>query len=294
MAALLSNQNAVAKESVAVTAAVKSRSLVPRDSIQIPPSQIAAEWTRLQETHGDLASSFPAIAQEIKEKKDGFLKAGLVATLAAEWARVDGQGGFEYSRQRGALSKFTRLFNDEWMKQDPNAAIDAYLGTEYKTQSLSRSLPTLAMHSPQNFRERLNDFRFDDGSNVEDKKRALKILAKADPIALRDASQKLAGRSQEVVLGAALSEWALQDGKAALAWTLENLTEGSKAQMEGVYSTLKGWAEVNPQEALDQLQEVMAEVSFENDSGDFLSLLSSGLLVEMAKKDFARCNGVVG
>lgn len=285
--ALFSKQKTAPNGSKLTHVEVKSQPLIPRDSIQIPPSQIAAEWKHLQETHGDSASSFSAIAQEIKERKDGFLKSGLVATLAAEWARVDGQGGFEYSQQRGTIWKFARLFNDEWMKLDPNAAIDAHLGTEYKTQSLSRSLPILAMHSPQIFRERLNDFRFDDGVNVEAKERALRILAKADPIELRDASQKLEGRSQEIVLGAALSEWALQDGRGALAWTLENLTEGSKAQMEGVYSTLKGWAEVNPQEALDQLQKVMAEVSFENDSGDLLSYLSSGLLAEMAKKDFA-------
>ena len=271
------------------TAENQRRSLVPRESITIPPSQIADEWKRLQESYGVTASSFPLIAKDILARKNGFLKSALVATLATEWARVDGPGGFEFSQQRGTPNAFDRVFAEEWVKLDPLSTIAAYKESEWGLNNLSfiYALSSLALRHPAQFRENLTDIRFTSGSNYKDKERALRILAEADPLALRDAGLTLEGREKEIVLGAALSEWALTDRKAALQWALTNLEDGSQSQMEVVYHALKGWAEVNPYEALNQLQKVLENNRFEGDSADRLSYLSSGLLVEMAEIDFS-------
>ena len=266
-----------------------NKSFVPRESIIIPASQTAEEWKRLRDLHGTTASSFPLIANEIMARTDGFLKSALVATLAAEWARVDGQSGYEYGQQRGVPFLFRRLLTDEWIKLEPSAVIAVYKDSEWGLDSSAflPALSSLAHRHPALFRETLGSIPFASGTNNKDKEQALKILAEANPIALRDAALKLEGREKEIVLGAALSEWALEDGEGALKWVLKNLEKNSNTQKEAIYETLRGWAQVNPYEALNQLQVVLKKNSFKEDSADLLSYLSSGILVKMAEIDFS-------
>src|SRR5262245_10627033 len=118
--------------------------LVPATAAE---SSFIAEWEQLRATHASGPEGLPTLYAEVKELKDAFRRRAYRSALLAEWAVSNPQAALAYLSEKDS-AMVTQLLR-EWLRLDPNAAINALLaGNEKQKGNLRSVLNDIARLAP--------------------------------------------------------------------------------------------------------------------------------------------------
>ncbi len=213
-------------------------------------SEMFAEWRRLHDEHGNDAAAMPAIYAAIQSMKDDFRRRAFRAALFAEWAQLDGAGGFAFVADKDPALR-EQMFR-EWLARDPQAAVAGLLSSGDKKDRLAKTFITdIAKVAPEHVPALAalitpSETPYWD-TEVRD---AFATLAAKDLAGARAAAEAMTTGSREQALAGVACQWACSDFAAAAAW-VKSLPDGVDRD-EILRGALIGVASVNPAAALDQ------------------------------------------
>lgn len=236
---------------LASTAGVATPESLPADSA------ILAEWKRLHDEYGSGPEAMPRLYQAIAELEDSLRREGFHTALIFEWLRVDPTGGLAFFRDRPHDWEHRRLFLEEWLKRDPEAAIAALLAHPASLELLARdSLTLIGQKAPGRLAEVVARLPEPDGfwdRRVHD---AFAAAAVADRATTQAGAEGLTGPNRTQALTGVTQAWARTDLDAALAWARSQPEAGDRDELMRV--ALVGQAATDPVAALARVGEVPA------------------------------------
>src|SRR5688572_16744288 len=190
-------------------------------------SVIFREWQELHDKHGRTAEAMPVLYKVIADLKDPVRRRAFRAALIAEWVQLDAPGGFAFLREKPSDTGQRRQFFEEWMAQDPRAAVEAALASGTGWAEMAREcLEEIARRIPS----RLGDIvsRLPKAESFWDRNvlDAFAVLADCGLASARDTAQKVTGPNREQALGGVAKVWAKADFEGAIAWA-KSLPDGT-------------------------------------------------------------------
>ena len=162
---------------------------------ELPPltragSALIAEWEKLREEHGGVATDWAALFLDLKKMKDPFRRRAFQAALIAEWAAGDPRAALAFLQEKGKGS-VTQFFR-EWLRLDPQAAISAMLAGGGKVRKDVRDLLSdIARVAPERLAEVVATLPKSDSPWDTDAQDAFAIFARRDPAAALAAAESV-------------------------------------------------------------------------------------------------------
>jgi hypothetical protein len=236
----------------------------------------------LLEQYGSTAESMPILHQVIATLNDPFPRRAFHTALIAEWVQVDPAGGSAFFFAEGSDARQRRQFFEEWLEENPQAAVDALLVGGSGWERLARDLlPGIAGKMPWRVAEISSRLPEEPDPLGEPKvKDAFVILARSDLAdAVREAG-KVTGPNRDQALAGVAQVWAKADFHGAIEWA-RGLPDGIDRD-EIIRAALLGKAAVDPIGALESADLVPAG----GRAHYFASTTGARVLVEAAKTDF--------
>lgn len=258
----------------------------PAALAQKPPpsfenSALFREWQDLHNKYGRTAEAMPALYKAIADLKDPVRRRAFRAALIAEWVQLDAPGGFAFLREKPSDTGQRRQFFEEWLAQDPRAAVEAALASGTGWAEMAREcLSDIARRIPSRLGEivsRLPKAESFFDRNVLD---AFAVLADCGLASARDAAQKVTGPNREQALGGVAKVWAKADFEGAIAWA-KSLPDGTDRD-EVIRLALMGRAAIDPVGALDLIGLVPPGGRYAH----FATSTGARVLSEASKTDF--------
>ena len=194
--------------------------LEPRDPAEAwPDSELLAEWRRLHEIHGTGPESMVALFDTIQKIPEPFRRRAFRAALVAEWAQLDPAGAFAHlTDDKDGRAHRWQVF-DEWLKSDPEAAVDVLITEPKGWAKLARNqLKNIAREAPGRVGEiaaRLPESTSYWAHEIPD---AFAILAAKDLDKARAVAGTLSGKNRSEALAGIAKHWAKSDPDAAIEW----------------------------------------------------------------------------
>jgi hypothetical protein len=250
------------------------------NSLDFSDSALLAEWRHLHDVYGRTAQSMPSLFKAISDLKDPFRRQAFGAALVSEWVQVDPTNGFTFFLQKGRDKDQRKQFFEEWLKADPNAAVQALLAANSSWEMARDSLKEIAQRAPSllamvtEHLPKPEDW-FD--PSVRD---AFAVLGSNGLDSARAIAESVSGPNRTQALAGVAMAWAKQDFAAAVAWA-KGLPAGTDRD-EVVRAALLGEAAVAPTSALESIEIVPAggrPMTFADTTG-------AKVLAEAAKTDF--------
>jgi RNA polymerase sigma factor (sigma-70 family) len=269
-----------------ITHTVSRIEIVPPPSAQtnapnFEKSALFAEWRQLHDTYGTYSAAMPLLHQAIDKLKDPFRRRAFLAALISEWVQVDPAAGFAFLMGKKQVGQQRRQFFDEWLAQDPRAAVDALVASPPGWEGFAReSLVEIARRAPARIGEIAA--RLPKSNNFWDTavRDAFAIVAEGGLAAARAGALNLAGPNREQALAGVAKTWARSDLDGAIAWA-RTLPEGTDRN-EIIRAALMGRAAIDPASALDRVDLVPPG----GKQTAFASTTGARVLMEAAKTDF--------
>ena len=267
--------------SVAVDAprTTEARAPAPVVELKMPTAAESAfigEWEQLRATHGD---DNAALYAAIKDTKDAFRRRAFRSALIAEWSVTNPQAALAYllEKDSGNAGQLAR----EWLRRDPQGAINGLLAGGEKALGMMRGLlGEIAKVAPARLVEVLGLIKPPGNRWDRSADDSFAIFAAKDPTAARAAAESITGEQRGQALAGVARAWAEKDGVAALAWA--QAMPAGEARDEALRAVLAGWAKTDPIAALDKLD--LAPPG--GDDMQHASDAGAQVLREAAKKDW--------
>jgi hypothetical protein len=252
----------------------------PTNSPDFSDSALLAEWRHLHDLYGRTPKSMPLLFKAISELPDPFRRQAFGAALVSEWVQVDPTNGFAFFRQKGRDKDQRKQFFEEWLKADPNAAVQALLAANSGWEMARDNLKEIAQRAPSllaTVTEHLPKPEAWYDTSVRD---AFAVLAGNGLDSARAVAEGVSGPNRTQALAGIAMAWAKQDFSAAVAWA-KGLPAGTDRD-EVVRAALLGEAAVAPASALESIEIVPAggkPMTFADTTG-------AKVLAQAAKTDF--------
>ena len=249
---------------------------------ELPDTVLVAEWKRLLAEHGRGPEDLPRLHAVLEKFDDPFRKRAFLSALIAEWARVDGPGALAFFREhQGRDLRWQKdLLLEEWIKRDPEGAIEGMMASGEGWESLVRGqLVRIARRAPGRVPGLIAQLPEAEGDWDKRVRDAYEIVARSDLGGSRAAAEALSGPNRSQALSGVAMVWAERDGAAALGWAQEL---ASDERFEVMRSVLVGWARTDARAALDRIELVPVG----GDGMYFGSGTGAKVLREAAKADF--------
>jgi RNA polymerase sigma factor (sigma-70 family) len=237
------------------TPLVASREPERSSDVLVPDSELFREWQRLHELHGHSPSAMPLLHTAIAGLESSFQRRAFNTALVAEWVELDPTGGFEFYMTKVRDSSWRRQFLQEWLRRDPNAAVDALLARKKGWQNLARTeLGLIVELAPARLPEVVAALPVSENSWNRDVAEAFTKLADRNFEVVRESAEKMTGPNRDQALAGVAASWARRDWESALKWARE-LPEGVDRD-EIIRAGLVSLAGIDPATALDQMGSV--------------------------------------
>jgi hypothetical protein len=212
-------------------------------------SAFLVEWEKFR---GAAPASSEELSQRFlatKEVTDEFRRRAFRAALLGEWATTDPQAALVFLKEKdsGQLSALAR----EWLRRDPNAAVNALLAAGDKGKGALRDvLNEIAMLAPTRLAEVVSALP-KPGRGDTTAQDALERLAVKDLEVARHVAEAITGPWRGQALAGVTKAWAAKDSAAALGWA-QALPAGAERDA-ALKAGLIGWATIDPLAALDRI-----------------------------------------
>jgi hypothetical protein len=172
-------------------------------------------------------------------------------------------------------------FLSEWMKRDPDTAINTLLSEpKLNVDNLNSLLDDIADLMPGRLAEVLGKMPKSEDRWSTSAQTAFGVFAAKDLEGARAAAESLTGPWRAQALAGVAKAWGEKDGAAALAWA--HALPPGEARDSALKATLTGWAKVDPLGALAKLDQAPPggqEMYYGSDT-------ASQVLGEASKKDW--------
>ncbi len=241
-------------------------------------SALVAEWEQMRSQYGRESSDLPALYLAVKDIKDAFHRRAFRAALLAEWATTDPRAALAFlgEKDSGNTGQLLR----QWLRLDPQAAVNALLADEKLRGSLRGLLSEIAADAPERLAEVISTLPKSESRGDTTAQDAFAVFALKDPEAARRAAESVQGPQRGQALAGVAKVWAETDGPAALAWA-QTLAAGD-ARDAALKAVLMGWAKTDPAAALEKI-DMVPPGGEENYYG---SDVGAQVLREAAKRDW--------
>jgi RNA polymerase sigma factor (sigma-70 family) len=244
-------------------------------------SQLFAEWRHLHEIHGSNASAMPLLYDAISKLTDPSRRRIFRGALIAEWAQLDGAGGFAFFSGKNGDDTQRTHFLREWLANSPLEAVNALIsGGKTWDNSGREILSDIARTVPDKLGELVEKLPKSDSYWDTSVRDAFSQMTLGSLQNAKLAAEKLTGVNRNEALAGVAKAWGKSDLKQAILWakSLPSTTD----QNEIIRSALIGRAGTEPVSALEESGIVPAG----GRSGYFASTTGARILSEAAKSDF--------